>query len=531
MRVERLRGRRMGLPGGPRALAVPVLALVLGLALASDALVAQEREVVSKRVDVGGSEAALTLEFTEGEPLEVALREGRFWVGDEELGPSSAELEAAWSFLLGQAQVLEDGPLVRALVDWSPQAELEEDSRETASRIDRALEEGLSISTTPAPPESRLPNLARERSVVASLLGRRERLIELAEALEDVRLADVQLHVAEEVTVAEGIEVDGTIVVVDGNLEVAGVVDGDVVVVGGSVRLLEGGSITGDVRLADSRLYRDDGEVLGDVTEVDVDGSAALAGELRDEIRREIESAYREERRESSGFLAPFRHVGRGVAGVISTMVTALVLGLLGGVVLHFGGSQLEIVAETARRSPARAAAVGLAGTFLAVPVWLLGAVALAVTIIGIPVMLFWLPLFPIAVMLAAGLGYYAVAHNVGSWIARRHFPSFGWVRISNPYTLVAGGVLGLMTAFLVANALEIGGPWLDFLQGLSLTLGVLATVVAVLVGFGSVLITRAGRRPEYYPGGSVFDDPWDDALASTEGPRKEPHGGQDQGA
>jgi len=494
---------------------LPALAV---LALAGGSGAAQELEVVSKQVAVGRNEALLELEFISGEPLEVALREGRFEVDGQDVGPASAELDAAWRFLLGQAVALEDGPLVRTLIDWSPPAELEGDALETATRIDQALEEALSAPVLPAPDAPGMGARVSERSVLAALLGRRERMLELAEALEDMRLADVQLHVAEEVTVPENTEVDATVIVVDGNLEVGGEVDGDVVVVGGSIRLHPGGTVTGDVRLVDSRLYDDGGEVLGEVVELDAaEASDDLDGRLREEIRREIESAYRDEDFGSSDFLAPLRYVGRGIAGVISTVLTAVVLGLIGGAVLHFGGNNLEIVAETARRSPARAAAVGLAGTFLTVPVWLLGALALTVTIVGIPVMLLWLPLFPLAVVLAAGLGYYAVAHNVGSWIARRDYASFRWVRLSNPYTLVAGGVMGLMAAFLVANALEIGGPWLGFLQGIILALGIVATVLAVLVGFGSVLITRAGRRPQYYPGGVIFDDAWDADLGSAE--------------
>jgi hypothetical protein len=174
------------------------------------------------------------------------------------------------------------------------------------------------------------------------------------------------------------------------------------------------------------------------------------------------------------------------------------------------------VVAETARRAPGRSAAVGLAGAFLTLPVWLLGTVALAISIIGIPVALIWLPLFPLAVALAAGLGYYAVARNVGAWMARRRYPYLGWVSPSNPITLVAGGVLGLLSAFAISNVLTIAGPWLGFLRGLFVAGGVLMTIWAVLAGFGAVLITRGGRRPEYYPGGDFFGSGLDDSLGEA---------------
>ena len=503
----------------PRVLAWAPLLALLGVTEASS----QQREIVSKQVAVARDEASLRLEFASGDPLEVSLTAGVIRVNGRELGSSTPELEGAWRFLLGQAVALEDGPLARALVEWSPPDELEGEALETASRVDEALERAL---TVPLLAEAEIGGAPRdeERAVVARLLGRRERLVGLAEALEDLRLRDVRLHVGEEVVVAEDTEVRATVVVVDGNLEVHGEVDGDVVVVGGSVRLHAGGRITGDVRLADARLYRDGGAVEGEVRDVEVGEADLVDSEIRERIRSELRREIRDELRDvrrapergTRSFLGPFRSLAQGVAGVLANLLTVLVLGVAGGVLLYFGGKNLEVVAETARRAPARAAAVGLAGTFLALPVWLLGAVALAISIIGIPVVLIWLPLFPVAVVLAAGLGYYAVAHNVGAWIARRRYPYLTWVRVSNPYTLMVGGVLGLMGAFIVANLVEIGGPWLGFLEGLFVTVGVLATVLAVLVGFGAVLITRAGRRPEYYTGIDTFDGDWEDDLGSA---------------
>jgi hypothetical protein len=169
---------------------------------------------------------------------------------------------------------------------------------------------------------------------------------------------------------------------------------------------------------------------------------------------------------------------------------------------------------------------VGLAGTFLALPVWILGALVLIISLIGIPVALIWLPLFPLAFALALVLGYYAVARNVGAWIARQHYSHLSWVRSSNPYTLVAGGVLGLCAAFVVASVLQLAGPWLGVLRGLFVMSGVLVTVFAALVGFGAVLITRAGRRPEYGGGSAFFDEGWDGDFEPPAPERPAPRAG-----
>jgi hypothetical protein len=296
-------------------------------------------------------------------------------------------------------------------------------------------------------------------------------------------------------------------------------------VIGGRLRLERGGRITGDVRTLDGSVEREGGEISGEVVSVDEREARALGEsaearirqEVLRELRGEIESE-NEDARIGARFFSPFRNVARAIAGVFSALLTILVLSVIGGAIVHFAHNHLEVVAETARRAPGRAAAVGIAGTFLAVPVWLLGTVALVISIIGIPVALLWLPLFPVALALAAVLGYYAVARNVGGWLARREYPYFGWVRISNTFTLVGGGVFALLAAFLVASALQIGGNWLGFLRALFVVTGIVATIGAVLIGLGAVLITRGGRRPEYYPGTGFFEERPDDDLGAAAG-------------
>jgi hypothetical protein len=489
--------------------------------LAFTAAAAQEREVVSKQIAVGRSEASLRIEFDSGDPLEVAFQNGSVRVDGEELGGYTPDLEAAWRALLSDVVMLEDGPLALALREWTPPADLRGEPAELASRLDAALERALGeqAATLPALP-------ARDERAFAELLSRQERLADLAAAAEDLRPGeDVRLYVGESVEVEADEELSGTVVLVDGDLTVRGLVDGDVVAIGARVRVERGGRIAGDVRALDARIEREGGEITGDVVEVDEREARALGEDTEQRIRQEVLRELRSELEADNGersfagrIFSPFRNVARAIAGVVSSLLTIAVLSVIGGGVVHFAHNHLEVVAETARRAPGRAAAVGVAGVFLAVPVWLLGAVALVISIIGIPVALLWLPLFPVALALAAVLGYYAVARNVGSWLARREYPYLGWVRISNPFTLVAGGVVALLGAFLVSSALQIGGSWLGFLRGVFVAGGVLATVAAALIGLGSVLITRGGRRPEYYPGADFFDDRRDEGLSAAGG-------------
>jgi hypothetical protein len=365
-------------------------------------------------------------------------------------------------------------------------------------------------------------------ALIESLLGRSERLAELATALDGLSVGDVRMSVGEDVRIAAGEEIVATLVVVDGDVDVEGTLDGNVVLVGGRLTVLDGGRILGDVRLADARLAANEGEIEGSVVNVVEDELVdearireRISAEVRRDLRDEIRSANRDRDSRDDGVsrFGPVRVVRHTVAGVFEALMLVVILGVLGGGLVFFGRTNLAVVAETARRTPGRAAAVGVAGAFLLLPVWVLGAIALAVSIIGIPVLLAWLPLFPVAVALAAALGYFAVASNVGGWLARKRYPYLDWIRSSNPYTLVVGGVTGLMVPFLVARAARIGGSSLDIVQNLLTAAGALVAVAAVFIGFGAVLLTRAGRRPEFYRGDPFDEDaPW----ASEDAPESE---------
>lgn len=106
---------------------------------------AQVREVVSKEVAVGRSEATLRLEFADLERLEIRFSGGQVVVDGEVLGSyqPGGDLDAAWRALLGEAVALDDGPLSEMLADWTVPAELAGDPAGVAHEIDDALERAL----------------------------------------------------------------------------------------------------------------------------------------------------------------------------------------------------------------------------------------------------------------------------------------------------------------------------------------------------------------------------------------------------
>ncbi|MCG6956524.1 MAG: polymer-forming cytoskeletal protein [Gemmatimonadetes bacterium] len=499
---------------------------------------AQDRAVVSKEVAVGRSEATLRLEFAQGKPLEIAMRDGSVVIDGETVGTydPAGGLDAAWRALLGGAVSLDDGALATLLRDWSPPADLKGNDGAMGHRIDEAIQDAL---TTKAAPEKPKPDISLsvgkgdQGALLQALLSQAGRLGLLEQALTGID-TNIQLHIDEDVDVAADQTVEGNLVVIQGDARVEGTVDGDVIVVGGTLELRDGGHITGDVRLADSRIERDGGTVDGEVRDVSGDESVVdsatrarirdqVRDELRDELRNQVRDATRSRRSPASSFFAPLGGVFRGLGGLIQDMVTIFVLTLLAMGVLAFAGDNLDNVAEMARMAPGRSAMVGLAGTFLLIPIWLVGAVALAVSIVGIPVMIAWLPLFPLAAVAAALLGYLSVARNVGEWLADSDYRYTDWIRKSNPVYTIVGGLVGLGAFFIAGHVLSMV-PFLGFVHGLLTFVGVMISIVALQIGFGAVILTRGGRRREAYAG--AYDAEWESAAdmdLGNDGPSEEP--------
>lgn len=507
--------RALGFDGAPLAWALVPLALLPACAQA------QLRTVVSNEIAVSEREATLKLDFQDGDDLEVSFADGQILVDGDTVGTYVRKdaLDVAWRELLGDVISLDDGPLAQALNDWTPPQDLEGTEKDVASLLDQTLERSLALppqSSGPAPSADVTISTPDEQSLLTALLSRTGALGGLAEALGGIPLDRSTIHVGEDVVVRPDQEVRGTLIVVDGDVDLEGTVRGDVVVTGGTVRLMEGGRITGDLRVANGSVEERGGSVGGSVQtlegnaqpQLDEEAVQNLRRDLEREIRRDLMSSTRSSRSaRSNPFSAFFRNVGGTIAGLLENLVTFLVLSVIGVVTVHFAQERLEVVTTTVRRAPVRSAMVGLAGAFLLIPVWLVGMVALAISIVGIPVLLAWVPLFPIVAALAGLLGYLGVARNVGEWVAEQEYRGLEWIRGSNAFYTVVAGVGALLVPCVAVSASRILG--IGFLTGLLAFVGSMVTFAAVAVGFGAVLLTRGGRiRPNeaYY---DFEDEDW----------------------
>ena len=122
-------------------------------------------------------------------------------------------------------------------------------------------------------------------------------------------------------------------------------------------------------------------------------------------------------------------------------------------------------------------------------PVLVLSIILLAISIIGIPLLLA-VPFALVALAIGMLIGFTAVARVIGTAAERR----FGWQH-DNPFIAVLIGVGIIMLVSFFASALGMaGGP----LGVFALILGILGFVVqyaAWTVGLGALLLTRFGTR------------------------------------
>jgi uncharacterized small protein (DUF1192 family) len=254
---------------------------------------------------------------------------------------------------------------------------------------------------------------------------------------------------------------------------------------------------------ADAQATLDPGAPLAPAAPGALDDSVSRLNERIAELQAELESAdaqvfertYMRDR--NRGFAArTFGRIGRSIAGIVSLLVTYAVLFGIGFATIVLGGRRfIEGVGDTARHATVRSGLVGLAATFLIVPAFVLGIIALVISIVGIPALLVFVPLYPIAVVVAALLGYLGVAHAFGEAFAERRYSGEEWYRRGNSYYFLLAGLALLLALFLGTQILQLT-PFLDWLGVLLTVLGCAITVIVMVIGFGAVLISRGGTRP-----------------------------------
>lgn len=269
------------------------------------------------------------------------------------------------------------------------------------------------------------------------------------------------------VTIERDERVDGDVVVVMGNAYVNGEVGGEVTVVMGNAYLGAESVVRDDVNVVGGMLNRSPGaRIDGNVDNVSIGPGPwgpgmRLPGFLRDTF---------------------FGRLG-SLAG---TVLRIGLLALLALVVVAVARGPIERIADRTAADPLRAGLVGFLAQLLFFPVLVITVIVLAVSIIGIPLLLL-VPFAIFGVIVMCLVGFTGVAYQAGRWINDR----LGWTGRGAYATVLVGVILIAFITLIGRSAALALGP---FSWPLSAT-GLFLEYVAWTLGLGAVILAWLQRR------------------------------------
>lgn len=316
--------------------------------------------------------------------------------------------------------------------------------------LDAADQRQLAASGQADPP--RLPDLPEAGSAPAP--GRRD-------VPRSTRRGGDMVRIGDNVTVGPDEIIDGDVVVVFGNASIEGEIDGELTVVMGNADLGPEAVVRNDVTVVGGTLNRAPGSVIEGAVENVAIGpgrwrGANFPGMLRDTILGRVGS----------------------LAGTLFRVAFVMLLAL---VVVAFGRPWIERIADRASADPLRAGLTGFLAQLLFFPVLLMTVIVLAVSIVGIPLLLL-LPFAIVLVLIVLLVGFTGVAYHVGRLLNGR----FGWME-RGPYATVLLGVLTIALITVVArSAAVIGGSFFTFPLS---AVGYIVEYAAWTLGFGAAIL------------------------------------------
>jgi hypothetical protein len=276
------------------------------------------------------------------------------------------------------------------------------------------------------------------------------------------------------VRVEEDESISGQAVAVIGSVRVDGEVGDQVVAVLGSVELGPHAVVDGDIVSVGGRVRRAPGALVrGGVTEV------ALTGPDRGAI-----SVPWMDWGPSEWFGGPWGVVPR----LVGTTFRLVLLLLFAGVTLVVARTAVERSGQRATEDPIKSTLVGIVAQILLVPLFVLTAVVLAITLIGIPLLLL-LPFAALFLVLMALVGFTGTAGAIGQRVRRRF--SIGG---ESEFADVAVGILVILLPLLLGRFLAFGGWAAGPFAFLLVAIGFAFEYLVWACGFGAVL-TNAFTR------------------------------------
>jgi hypothetical protein len=278
-----------------------------------------------------------------------------------------------------------------------------------------------------------------------------------------------RVHIGGNVFVAENERV-GKAVAVFGRAEVNGIVDNEVVAIGGDVVIGPKAMIRGDVFSIGGTVRTAQGAYIGGNTGQVNFSPSDFKVMLPDDGEMTV------------AFKPDWPRIAR--VAFVTDLMRNLFWFVVCALLIAVAPRAVGRARERAGASPITAFAVGLLAELLIVPLVVFLAVVLSISVIGIP-LLALLPILMLAFALAMAIGFTGVASGIGSGLVGRVTP-------------VGGLVLGLALIWGVGAA----GHWLWAMNRGALGLGVVLMAVGFLIeylactlGVGAALLAWSANR------------------------------------
>ena len=261
-----------------------------------------------------------------------------------------------------------------------------------------------------------------------------------------------------------GSTTSGSVLVVRGNLDVYGNVDGAATAILGDVIVHEGGRVRGGAVALLGHVRNEGGSILGVIKDVGAThnrSTVSFGGRPRTTL-----------------------------GSLVAAFLWLVVLLLVGTFVLFYLGDYFRRAVEVVTNETGRSLLTGVLGGLASIPALIALVVAMAITIIGIFFIPFGVAAFLIAVSGIAILGFLAVAQVAGIAIAgKREAETAAGQQLQFLYT----GILAFSALWIIAAAFT----WFPILGAILRMLAFSVTLVAVATGFGAVILSWWRSRPK----------------------------------
>lgn len=259
----------------------------------------------------------------------------------------------------------------------------------------------------------------------------------------------------------------GNLLVLRGEVDLFGKVNGSVVSLDGDIVVHAGATVSGDALAIGGRIRDRGGIVQGEQRSL---GATPAAEPAR-----------------ARGVAAGLTSLA-GLAGVLFTV------GLIGFGMVLFARPNLEMISDTVTHSVFRSFATGLLAQVLVIPTFGMLITGLVLSVVGILLVPFVVIVVPLLLVTAVVSGFLGTAHAMGETHTRRRMAAGVIVGSANSYrylTVGLGGVAAVWLAWIVFGWVPVAGT-LMFLAAF------LATWILATIGFGAALLSRAGIKPAF---------------------------------